>query len=158
MTRAVAAHAKAKGRPTEAAAPGLKFEWPVRVAYVDTDRGGVVHHGTYMRYFEQARVELLREVGVDYKDLEERLGFALPVHSLDAKYRKPLRFDDQVVVHTWVGVCNRAKIRFDYRIERDGEVTTEATVTCACVRLSDQRIVSMHPRLRAAFDASRADG
>jgi acyl-CoA thioester hydrolase len=129
----------------------LPFRWPVRVSYVDTDRGGVVHHGTYMRYFEQARVELLRASGVDYKDLEERLGFALPVHSLDAKYRVPLRFDDPIEVETTVGVCNRAKIRFDYRILREEVVTTEARITCACVRLEDLRIVSMHPLVRAAF-------
>ncbi|MGF1468058.1 MAG: acyl-CoA thioesterase [Sandaracinaceae bacterium] len=127
------------------------FRWPVRVAYVDTDRGGVVHHGAYLRYLEQARVELLRARGVDYRALEEEHGHALPVAEAFVKYRRPLTFDDRLEVEIWVGICNRAKVRFDSRVWRGGELTTEARITCACVRLDTHRIVSVHPLLRSAL-------
>lgn len=132
-------------------APEGAFRWPVRVPYVDTDRGGVVHHGAYLRYLEQARVELLRAEGVDYRTLEEELGHGLPVAEIRVRYKKPLTFDDDIEVETWVGLLNRAKIRFDYRVWRGEQLVSEAQITCACVRMDTLRIVSMHPRIREAF-------
>lgn len=129
-----------------------RFRYRVRVQYVDTDQGGVVHHAAYLRFLEQARVELLRARGVDYRRFEEETRRALPVAEVRARYKKPLRFDDAIEVETWVGVLNRAKIRFDYRIWRDDELVHEAWITCACVDLERERICSMDPRIRAAFE------
>jgi len=129
------------------------FRYRVRVQYVDTDQGGVVHHAAYLRFMEQARVELLRHQGVDYRRFEEEQRRAIPVAEIRVRYKLPCRFDDELVVETWVGVLNRAKLRFDYRIMRGGAFCTEAEITCACVDLDRQRICSMDPALRAAFEA-----
>lgn len=128
------------------------FEYRVRVQYVDTDQGGVVHHAAYLRFLEQARVELLRARGVDYRRFELEVGKALPVAEVRARYRRPARFDDALVVETWVGLVNRAKIRFDYRIKRGDELLLDAEITCACVRLDEMRLCSMDERVRAAFE------
>lgn len=128
------------------------FRHQVRVQYVDTDRGGVVHHAAYLRFMEQARVELLRARGVDYRRFEEEVGKGLPVTEVRARYRKPAHFDDVLEVETWVGLINRAKVRFDYRIWRQAELLHEASITCACVDLSHMRICSMDSRIREAFE------
>lgn len=123
----------------------------VRVQYVDTDQGGVVHHAAYLRFLESARVELLRARGIDYRRFEIEVGKGLPVVEARVRYKKPACFDDVLEIETVVGAINRAKIRFDSRVWRKKELLCEAEITCACVLLSEKRICSMDERLRAAF-------
>ncbi len=138
--------------PNSPSSSEARFEHRVRVQYVDTDQGGVVHHAAYLRFMEQARVELLRHRGVDYRLFEIERRRAIPVAEIRVRYQLPCRFDDELVVECWVGVINRAKLRFDYRIRRGDAVTTTAEITCACVDLDRERIVSMDPLLREAFE------
>lgn len=129
-----------------------RFRYPVRVQYVDTDQGGVVHHAAYLRFLEGARVELLRARGIDYRRFEIEVGKGLPVTEARLRYKRPARFDDALAVETWVPIVNRAKVRFDSRIWRGEELLCEAEITCACVLLSEMRVCSMDERIRAAFE------
>jgi len=115
----------------------------VRVGYIDTDQGGVMHHATYLRYLEMARVEHLRERGLDYNcfELDQRLG--LPVVEANLRYKLPARFDDLLEIRTWVAVANRAKVRFDSVICRRAELLTRAQITLCCIVLAEHRICSM---------------
>jgi len=115
----------------------------VRVGYVDTDRAQVVHHGTYLRYLEAARVEYLRERGVDYKRFETDRMLALPVVEANVRYKLPALFDDELEIKTWLAVANRAKARFDSVILRGGELLTLAEITLACIRWPEGKICSM---------------
>lgn len=128
-----------------------EFRHSVRVQYVDTDQGGVVHHAAYLRYLEGARIELLRSRGIDYRRFEQELGKGLPVIEARVRYRKPARFDDCLEIETWVPLVNRAKIRFDSRIWRGETLLAEAEITCACVLFAEMRACSMDPSIRAAF-------
>lgn len=130
---------------------GERFRYRVRVQYQDTDQAGVVHHAAYLRFMEQARVELLRERGVNYRRFEEEVGKGIPVVEVQVRYRQPARFDDALELETWVSICNRAKLVFEYRVWRDETLLTEASITCACVLMAEQRVCSMDPALRAAF-------
>lgn len=87
----------------------------IRVIYADTDRMGVVYHGSYMRYLEHARVEFIRGLGFAYADME-RLGYGLPVTDLAVTYLAPAIYDDLVSV--WVGMArlSPARINFVYRL------------------------------------------
>lgn len=136
--------------PTELSASVYR----VRVGYVDTDQGGVVHHGTYFRYLEHARVELMRERGLDYKrfELDDKLG--LPVVDASIQYRQPARFDDLIEIKTWIAIANRAKVRFDSLVMRGDVLLTEAAITLACIRLPEGRICSMPASMIALADAS----
>lgn len=127
------------------------FRHRVRVQYVDTDQGGVVHHAAYLRFLEQARVELLRARGIDYRLFEKTERRAIPVAEAHVRYKRPCFFDDVLEVETWVGVINRAKMRFDYRVLRDEELVLTAEVTCACVDMDRMKICSMHSRFREVF-------
>src|SRR5262245_29396520 len=87
-------------------------EIQIRVRYAETDRMGLLHHANYLVYFEQARTELLRALGVTYRDLEDQ-GFLLVLTRVEVKYRRPARYDDLVTVRTTVERSTR--VRIDHR-------------------------------------------
>lgn len=74
----------------------MKIQAYERMAqYYETDQMGVVHHSNYIRWFEEARVDLLAQLGLPYKEMERR-GVMIPVLSAQAEYVKPVRFEDVV--------------------------------------------------------------
>jgi acyl-CoA thioester hydrolase len=108
--------------------------YEVRVAYQDTDQAGVVHHATYLRYLEGARVEFWRANGFDYRAFEIESGLVIPVVEVHMAYKLPAVFDDRLVVETWAARASRASVSLDSSIARaDGELLLEATVRLACV-------------------------
>jgi len=109
---------------------------PIRVRFGETDLMGIVHHGTYISYFEVGRVEYMRRRGLNYQSWTE-MGFHLPVVEAYVRYRKSVRFDELVVLETRLTELMRVKVRFDYRLWRpleDGdELLAEGHTTLACV-------------------------
>jgi len=77
----------------------LQYDTNIRVCYGDTDKGGVVYYGTYPRYYEVSRTELLRQYGITYREIEER-GLVLPVRSLNITYLKPAFYDELLRVRS----------------------------------------------------------
>jgi acyl-CoA thioester hydrolase len=112
-----------------------RFVLRQRVAYIDTDAAQVVHHATYLRYFEVARIEFLRAHGWDYAGWLARERLGLPVAENWVKYRSPARFDDALEVETWVAHGSRASLRFEYHVRRDGLLLTEGYTICPCTTL-----------------------
>ena len=121
----------------------------LRVGYTDTDRAQVVHHSTYLRYLEMARVEYLRSRGFDFRAMELEHGLSLTVVEANVRYRAGARFDDQLEIRTWVGEASRAKLRFDSLVMRAEEIMTQASITVCCVKIPEARLVSMPPELIA---------
>ena len=91
------------------------FETKVRVRYSETDQMSFVYYGVYAQYYEVGRVELLRSIGLTYKELEEA-GFALPVVNLNINYKKPAYYDDELTIITTVKKLPSAKITFYYQM------------------------------------------
>jgi acyl-CoA thioester hydrolase len=87
----------------------------VRVIYADTDRMGVVYHGTYLRFLEHARVEFIRSLGFAYADME-RLGFGLPVIDLAVTYLVPAEYDDLISIHVGLAKLTPARVHFAYEL------------------------------------------
>ena len=106
----------------------------IRVRYAETDRMGFVHHSRYAVFFEMGRTELLRQQGVVYSDLEDA-GVFFVVAKLATSFRRPARYDDELILHTEVARMTAARIDHAYRLTRKatGELLTEATSTLACV-------------------------
>ena len=96
----------------------------IRVRYADTDQMRLVHHAKYFEYFEQARSDLLREIGLPYSEIEH-MGFYLPVLEAYAKYRQPVRYDELIEVITSLQEIPTSRIRIEYEIRRDGEILAE---------------------------------
>jgi len=77
---------------------GTEFCWPVRVYWEDTDAGGIVFYANYLKFFERARTEWLRALGIEQRQLQETLGGILVVSEANLKYLRSARLDDQLQV------------------------------------------------------------
>lgn len=104
----------------------------VRVRYSETDKMGYVYYGNYAAYFEVARVETLRQLGVSYRQLEED-GVLLPVLDFSIKYYKPAFYDDELTIETVITELPSARIHFTYRTLRGNEVLNSASTTLVFV-------------------------
>jgi acyl-CoA thioester hydrolase len=87
----------------------------IRVRYGETDQMGYVYYGNYAQFFEVGRVEWLRNLGTDYKSLEES-GIMLPVTQLNVNYLKPAKYDDLLTIKTILTKKPLVKIDFDFEI------------------------------------------
>lgn len=72
-------------------------ETQIRVRYAETDQMGVVYHGNYFQFFEVARVEAIRQLGISYADME-KAGVIMPVIEVQCRYLRPARYDDLLTV------------------------------------------------------------
>ena len=119
---------------TTAAAP---FIWPVRVYWEDTDAGGIVYYANYMKFMERARTEWLRALGIDQVRLMEEHGLMFVVVDVEAHYRKPARYGDQLQVTCKVRETTRASITLDQEVYRDAgagrELLLDGRVRAACL-------------------------
>ena len=88
-------------------------EVKIRVRYGETDRMGYVYYGNYAEYFEVARVEALRELGLNYKEVENS-GVLLPVYTFNIKYLKPAFYDDLLTIKTTIKEIPQTRIAFEY--------------------------------------------
>lgn len=94
----------------------------IRVIYADTDQMGVVYHSNYLRYFEIGRTELLRELGISYKDMEEKYNVMLPVKEAFVDYKISIKYDDVIVVYTSVEKLKNVSLKLKYEIRsKDNE-------------------------------------
>jgi len=102
-------------------------ETRVRVRYAETDQMGVVYHANYLVWFEVGRVEFIRQLGLDYKSMEQDDGCGIAVVQVEARYRAPARYDDELVIETRLVSARGAVVRFGYRILRvaDGMLLCE---------------------------------
>jgi acyl-CoA thioester hydrolase len=110
----------------------FSFATEVRVRFAETDAQGVAHNASYFVWFEVARVEFLREFAGGYQSLRDQ-GIEALVLETHLRFLKPARFDDQLLVRCRCGDLRGARWRFDYSIERDGEVLADGWTRHACV-------------------------
>lgn len=103
-------------QPTRQAESEHWFEYPIRVQPHHTDYAGLVWHGSYIAWMEEARVECLRSIGINFADLVE-LGCDLPVVELSVRYHQPLRLGMQAIVKARTNGMDGVRIFWDYRIE-----------------------------------------
>lgn len=92
------------------------FEFDFRIAYADTDRMGVVYYANYLTLFERGRTELMRSIGLRYRDLEEKEKVFLPVSEAVCRYLHPAKYDDLIRVRTKIEKVGGASIDFSYEI------------------------------------------
>jgi acyl-CoA thioester hydrolase len=102
-------------------------ETRVRVRYAETDQAGVVYHSNYLIWFEVGRVELCRDHGFHYRDMEKETGAYLPVTELRVKYRMPAKYDDDLIIRSRVTMIRSRSISFSYQVvrESDGQLLAE---------------------------------
>ncbi len=103
----------------------MKEVCKIRVIFGDTDAMGIAYYGTYFRWFEMGRVELLRQGGLEVRELTDR-DVHLPVVRTECKYSKPARYDDEITIFTGIKGVRKVRLAFSYRIESNAGVLTHA--------------------------------
>ncbi|MDR0266864.1 thioesterase family protein [Paenibacillus sp.] len=96
---------------------GRWYMTSVRVRYQESDQMGVVYHANYLNWFEIGRTEMIRELGITYRSMEE-LGVLLPVTDLDMKFSQPARYDDEITIFTRMTVFSKLRIKYAYEVRR----------------------------------------
>ncbi|HSG70100.1 MAG TPA: thioesterase family protein [Planctomycetaceae bacterium] len=110
----------------------IEHVMPIRVRYSETDAMGFLHHANYFNYFEMGRTELFRQQGGNYRRMEE-LGLFLVVSKLNCRYRRPARYDDELMLQTLLISSGPVKLIHEYKLFRGKELLAEADSTLACV-------------------------
>jgi|HubBroStandDraft_5_1064220.scaffolds.fasta_scaffold583323_2 acyl-CoA thioester hydrolase len=90
----------------------------IRVRYAETDQMGVVYYANFFIWFEIGRVELLRQLGFQYKEMEIEDDCHIPVVEANCRYKSPARYDDELLLETTVLALRRTVIKFGYRLLR----------------------------------------
>ncbi|WP_343345429.1 tol-pal system-associated acyl-CoA thioesterase [Sphingomicrobium sp. XHP0239] len=117
--------------PASGAFEGTTHRFPVRVYFEDTDLTGIVYHANYLRYFERARSDMLRAVGIDQRAAhDEGLG-AYAVTAMDMAWKRPAKLDDALIVESRVQQVRAASCVIHQQVSRDRELLAHATVTAA---------------------------
>jgi acyl-CoA thioester hydrolase len=111
--------------------PEAVNETRLRVRYAETDQMGVVYHSNHFIWFEVGRVELLRQLGFSYRDMETDDNRFIAVAEAKCRYRAPARYDEEVVVRTQLLNVRESVVHFGYELRRaqDGSLLAEGETT-----------------------------
>ncbi|HZI56401.1 MAG TPA: thioesterase family protein [Verrucomicrobiae bacterium] len=105
----------------------MSGETKLRVRYAETDKMGVVYHSNFLIWFEVGRVELLRQLGFHYNEMEKQDNCHLPVVDLRIRYKAPAQYDDEIVVRTGLKRMSASLLHFSYEVFREGDGALLAT-------------------------------
>jgi acyl-CoA thioester hydrolase len=115
------------------------FNWPVRVYYEDTDAGGIVFYANYLKFFERARTEWLRSLGVQQQALLDTDNTAFVVKNVTLDYHAAARLDDQLTIQTSIARLGRASVQFLQQAWCGETLLNTAGVTVCCVDIATMR-------------------
>ena len=110
-----------------------EFRFTLRVYWEDTDAGGVVFYANYLKYFERARTEWLRSLGIEQETLRRDFGLLFIVTDTALSYRRPARLDDQLEVTARLLELRRASLQITQQAWRGAELLTVGTIRLGCV-------------------------
>jgi acyl-CoA thioester hydrolase len=120
----------------------MRFRWPMRVYYEDTDAAGIVYYANYLKFMERARTEWLRSLGFEQTALVRDHRVLFVVSRVDVRYRGPARLDDRLEIGVAIQRLGRAGFDLVHEVARDDGVELCAgTVRVACLEAA-----SMKPR------------
>jgi acyl-CoA thioester hydrolase len=132
--------------------PEAVNETRVRVRYAETDKMGVVYHANHFVWFEVGRVELLRQLGFSYRDMEEEDGRFIAVVEARCRYRAPARYDEEVIIRTRLMNVRESVIHFSYELRRgtDGSLIAEGETT-HIVTDREMKVAALQDKYLLAF-------
>lgn len=90
-----------------------------RTNYYETDKMGIIHHSNYIRYFEEARLDWMEQIGLDYSQVED-LGIMIPVMFVDCQYLIPVHFEDEIEIQVKLAKFDGIKMEFSYELYNKG--------------------------------------
>jgi acyl-CoA thioester hydrolase len=134
--------------------PHTVNETRLRVRNAETDQMGVVYHANHFIWFEVGRVELLRQMGFSYRDMESQDNRFIAVAEAKCRYRSPARYDEEVLVRTQLLNVRESVVHFGYELRRatDGTLLAEGETT-HIVTDADMKIAALPDKYLKAFRA-----
>ncbi len=123
------------------------------VPYADTDQMGVVYYANYLVYFERARTQLLRDLGLPYRELEES-GYALPVVEAHVNYKASAEYDDTLDIYGWIEWVKRVRLQVNCAVYCKDRLLAEGFTVHAFVNRQTMQPVKVIPEL-ANLDQSK---
>jgi acyl-CoA thioester hydrolase len=129
----------------------------IRVRYAETDQMGVVYHANYFIWFEVGRVELLRQLGFSYRQMEREDGCFIAVVDARCRYKAPARYDDEIVIRTRLKSVRESLVHFGYEAirENDGTLLAEGETT-HLVTDAEMKLTSIPERYLSVFRSAIA--
>jgi acyl-CoA thioester hydrolase len=132
-----------------------KNETCLRVRYAETDQMGVVYHSNHLIWFEVGRVELMRQMGFSYRDMEREDGLFIAVAEAKCRYRAPVYYDEEVVVRTWLKTVRESVIIFSYELSRlNGGTLLAEGETTHIVTDSNMKVAALPAKYLSVFRAA----
>jgi acyl-CoA thioester hydrolase len=127
-------------------------EAKLRVRYAETDQMGVVYHSNFIVWFEVGRVELLRQLGFRYRDMEREEDCHIAVADVRCRFKAPARYDDEITIRTHLKNVRDSLLHFGYEIVRaeDGVLLAEGETTHVVVNSRFEKTI-LPERYRNAF-------
>ena len=113
------------------------FHYSHRVTYGDCTVGNHVYYSRYLEFFEAARGEFFRAAGVPFATLQAE-GAILPVVECHLRYAAPARYDDTLTIEVWLGLIERVKMQFEYRVLREQTELVRAATLHVCTTLEEK--------------------
>ena len=129
------------------------FGWPVRVYWEDTDAGGIVFYANYLKFFERARTEWLRSLGVGQGALRDSTGGMFIVLETSVRYLRPARLDDELLVTAKVRESGRASLIIEQQalLAPGGELLCEGTIRIGWVEAARLKPARIPPAVLGAL-------
>lgn len=121
------------------------FHWPVRVYWEDTDAGGIVFYANYLKFFERARTEWLRHLGVDQHDLRETTGGMFVVSTSALSYLRPARLDDMLTISAELTQLSRASMTITQTAERADEALGAVQLCVGTIGIAWVNALTLRP-------------
>ena len=95
-------------------------ETKIIVRYAETDRMGIVHHSVYPIWYEVARTEAIKKIGISYSEME-KLGIMTPLSELNCKYILPAEYEDVLLIQVEISRLTPARIVFEYKVYKESD-------------------------------------
>lgn len=132
----------------------FQYQIQIRVRYSETDQMGYVYYGNYGAYFEVARTEAFRTLGINYKEMELS-GIMMPVLEMKTRYLRPARYDDLLTIRVMLPTKpTGTRITFEYEVENEGrELLTRGETTLVFVDMKTGRPIALPETVTSKLDS-----
>jgi acyl-CoA thioester hydrolase len=129
------------------------FSWPLRVYWEDTDAGGIVFYANYLKFFERARTEWLRSLGLEQRALRERTGQMFVVGETLVRYHRAARLDDELLVTARVQETGRASLIIAQQafLKASGDLACDGTIRIGWVDAESLKPARIPPTVLEAL-------
>ena len=115
------------------------FSWPIRVYWEDTDAGGIVFYANYLKFFERARTEWLRSLGIGQQQLKASTGGMFVVAQTSVRYLRPARLDDELMVTASLQQSGRASMTIEQQVLKKNTLLCEGSIRIGWVDISSMQ-------------------